>query len=43
MTREFDARLSARLDLAIVKSEQGRPLWGMVKRFLEWIIFGGKL
>jgi len=42
MAREFDTKLSYRLDYAVVKSEEGSSLWRFIKRLLEWWIFGGK-
>jgi hypothetical protein len=40
--RPFDPRLSLYLDRALLRAEQGSRLWRIVKRLIEWHVFGGK-
>lgn len=37
--REFDPKLSAKLDNATIRAEKGSALWRAIKRLLEWWIF----
>jgi len=38
----FDPKLSLALDRAIEQMEQGKKVGTMKKRYIEWLIFGGK-
>ena len=38
----FDRKLSLALDRAIEQKEQGKTVGAMKKRYIEWLIFGGK-
>jgi len=41
--KPFTPKLSRRLDRAIIGTESGSRFWRLVKRLLEWHIFGGRL
>jgi len=38
----FDPKLSAELDRATLDAENGKPSGVVRKRWLEWLIFGGR-
>ena len=41
--RQFNAKLSYRLDRAVVGDEGGSSFWRFIRRLIEWYIFGGKI
>lgn len=42
-TIPFDPKLSAELDRATLDAERGKPSGVVRKRWMEWLIFGGKV